>query len=1117
VAKDLLAGIPAPSTSAGSQDLLTGIPAPKPVRAMNALQNVPAPAQGGAASPPQPDSGAWKDMVRAMVSSMGLRITSDNRPGAITVSGHPSLHSTGHALDIGGAPEKLATMFDYIRRTYPGQIREMFYSPAGFVKNGKFFKSGAFNQAVEDTHQNHLHIALVDPADVSRIGQGPLSPPKPAPAPRATAKAPVVPGQKVIPLAALQKGGAQPAGRISLQQASAMPEPGVDPRSVEAGLGAVVHPVLKAGRAVGNVLGAGSAGLTAFQNEMKSQVIARAKAGKKTGVGTPRDFRDLGTALAAAGQAGIQAAGKAAKTGDVPSYDVVSGLLGMTPENSNPTAYGLVRAGEQLLPIAQDPLNFVGPGLERAGVAVAGKLAKPLGRAVTAVASRFAPGATAALAARAAGKQAITDIIKPATMAFKNRVGELQQVVQDANAELGTLRKSTPAVNQAVKATGEHPVWDLARKYAAADTGRLAAQGKVSIGAADAQALAAEAAARGVPQKAIAEVGDRLAQHINGTINAMRRAGVDPLVSTTRRAFTEAYLAPSAKGTLDGVSIARKAHEAELMHYLAPIARPAAAPGLTEIPKTATYGPLAGTFLPKNLAEKVVKGAEFSAGAAIPWSGIVRRAKNAILFQATTPVAIAGAHASGAEMALRRVGGGATDYLAQAPGAMKELWQYWTKGKLSTSMREFSQFDDSFLRRLDHVKVADGVAGKVVNIAGKSIQLPTRGEAVAGLFSKEKGLLNPISSEHVFLKAHGAVDQAARLGLWKALRNRGVDPQKAAELVGRYVISWADRPDVLARLDQSGAWAFSNVPYKMALIAAETAAKRPDLLARPGQLQQRMLKSFGQEGAYQQVPEDRRNPFQIPNPLKPDQIIDYSRHTPISEPYQWLREATELTQNPPGPVDLVRTAMGHSIFTPAFQMYANLTGSGKPIVHPGAPVEEQYRQAGRFVKDIYQPLSKFAGQVTAMGERRATSDSPFAEPQTPAELALQRLALRPVKPESREQRIERLSPEVDKRSEISQKYLDIVEARMDRMANPYVARMAGITDPVALQKQGKDTADYLRQQMLSPANIGGNQKVTAEGQRKIREARLQLRAIELRLDQLDQQEEQAQKRAKASR
>lgn len=84
----------------------------------------------------------------------GIIITSTNRPGAVTVSGNSSYHSMGRAVDM----DPQMKYFDWIRKTYGKNTKELIYSPAGDkqIKNGQNYM---YTGAVRDMHFSHVHWA----------------------------------------------------------------------------------------------------------------------------------------------------------------------------------------------------------------------------------------------------------------------------------------------------------------------------------------------------------------------------------------------------------------------------------------------------------------------------------------------------------------------------------------------------------------------------------------------------------------------------------------------------------------------------------------------------------------------------------------------------------------------------------------------------------------------------------------------------------------------------------------------------------------------------------------------------------------------------------------------
>ena len=101
----------------------------------------------------------------ALAQSMGLTLTSGYRPGAVTVTGNPSLHAVGKAIDVAGSGSEMAAFARAVTRM-PG-VREVLYTPVGgwYPGAGWTQLSGALAQE----HYSHVHVGVGD----GRIGDGP--------------------------------------------------------------------------------------------------------------------------------------------------------------------------------------------------------------------------------------------------------------------------------------------------------------------------------------------------------------------------------------------------------------------------------------------------------------------------------------------------------------------------------------------------------------------------------------------------------------------------------------------------------------------------------------------------------------------------------------------------------------------------------------------------------------------------------------------------------------------------------------------------------------------------------------------------------------------------------
>jgi TP901 family phage tail tape measure protein len=96
-------------------------------------------------------------MSRAVKSMDPMaRITSGYRPGAITATGHPSYHGMGRAIDI--VSPNMGRTWDLLRRAFGSKAKELYYTPRGFVRNGRLTNDVA--AVTKRTHFSHVHLAL---------------------------------------------------------------------------------------------------------------------------------------------------------------------------------------------------------------------------------------------------------------------------------------------------------------------------------------------------------------------------------------------------------------------------------------------------------------------------------------------------------------------------------------------------------------------------------------------------------------------------------------------------------------------------------------------------------------------------------------------------------------------------------------------------------------------------------------------------------------------------------------------------------------------------------------------------------------------------------------------
>lgn len=102
----------------------------------------------------------WDDL--GLASAMGMTLLSGYRPGAITSTGHPSLHGVfpSKAIDVAGSPGTMAAFFRAeLARGAPG-IRELLYSPIGGYYPGVGVVP--LTGSVLRDHYSHVHVGSYD-------------------------------------------------------------------------------------------------------------------------------------------------------------------------------------------------------------------------------------------------------------------------------------------------------------------------------------------------------------------------------------------------------------------------------------------------------------------------------------------------------------------------------------------------------------------------------------------------------------------------------------------------------------------------------------------------------------------------------------------------------------------------------------------------------------------------------------------------------------------------------------------------------------------------------------------------------------------------------------------
>lgn len=954
--------------------------------------------------------------------------------GGIITSGkqhraHKSHHTEGRAVDL----------------VVPaGRMDEVAASLAKQGFRAQFERKGQVNPNGSVATGDHIHVTLLPRTQPRTIGElraaeaAPAPAPKPKPQPVATAKvATTNPFDVETP---------KPTGRpkrMTLAQASAaaagMPE-FVDPGSAAA----VLEPVKRGAATVGKEIGRGVNALTAGFNEMERRAQAARAAGQRKVIKSPLSGKvhgispladlflnarfDVDPAFVQDYAAGARAAVSAFKKGEeVPATFPLTALFG-SPEQAqqklSPEAYGLAVAGSQLVPNLYDPNNILFPAAGALAERAAGALKGP----ALAAARKLSPGAVKAAEARAAGTQIIDNVIQPTQRHKMDLLGTVRQ----ANADLKALRRQRIKSGLPDIPKGEHPIFDLAADYAAADTGRY--PGRVTLSAADQQRLLVAAQAKGVPVALAQQTGQRLAANANDVLATMQHLGKNPLQGTTRQDWMREFFQKMPDGSLMGEEIAAQTRRALLIDEVGKFASKTPGPGLSKIPgeKWREYGKLAGLYVPSNVKAHLAQIVEASPKGNM-WTRGVSRVKASYLYQPFTPTKNLIQNMGGVSMLAAKTGGTILDAMPHTGSSGREMWQFMTTGKLSKTLQEYSDIDPSILQQLQSVKVADGTAGRFIRVGDRTFHIP-------GVEATKAALL-PTSTEHVFMKANSGVDVYGKLIGYKMLRARGFSPEAAVKAVNKHVISYGNLPPevsgLLATMDRYGVWTFNNVPVQLALQTVDTARKAPHLLYRPGQYQQRMLKAFGVEKQYEKgVPQEKKSPFAVPNPLTGGRgFVDYSALSPLSQPYEMARALTEGVEAPPDPMDVLGGLVGRTVVSPVGTLLQN-----RGVIPEGAPWQDKALAMGKFASDTFNPLGRAGGQLAAATEGRSTARSPYAPPQTPGELIGGKFGVRKVDTGTKEQQRQAAQGAVQKRAaEAMPLWQKAAEeaARMDPAKNPY--------------------------------------------------------------------------------
>ena len=111
--------------------------------------------------------------VDVAAKQFNLHVSSGLRPNSITTNGNHSLHETGFAVDLNGAPADMLAFAKYAAAHWGSQLEELIHTPMGFgVKNGQQVPLSFWGAATNADHFDHVHLADTDPPDADHLDDG---------------------------------------------------------------------------------------------------------------------------------------------------------------------------------------------------------------------------------------------------------------------------------------------------------------------------------------------------------------------------------------------------------------------------------------------------------------------------------------------------------------------------------------------------------------------------------------------------------------------------------------------------------------------------------------------------------------------------------------------------------------------------------------------------------------------------------------------------------------------------------------------------------------------------------------------------------------------------------
>jgi hypothetical protein len=104
----------------------------------------------------------------------GLSMTSGYRAGAVTSTGNPSDHGTGHAIDVAGDASTMSRYAQRVKQVFGGRgLKQIIYSPLGWASgDGGWSPIPSDAGTVKKDHYNHVHVAMYKRGGTAVPGRG---------------------------------------------------------------------------------------------------------------------------------------------------------------------------------------------------------------------------------------------------------------------------------------------------------------------------------------------------------------------------------------------------------------------------------------------------------------------------------------------------------------------------------------------------------------------------------------------------------------------------------------------------------------------------------------------------------------------------------------------------------------------------------------------------------------------------------------------------------------------------------------------------------------------------------------------------------------------------------